>query len=184
MKRIITFLGALLLAGGVALAQGPGMFGGFPEGERPQFDEEQMSKFMEEMEEMSDPVRIATKQADRVMEQVGLSDEQYKQVFKIYKQEAQVQVNKMQQSMSNGMRSGMMGGPGMMMGGPGGFNMADMQRDMSDRMKQASEEAQKEMKKNFDKRSKKMAKVLDAEQFNKWLQLESQMLTSMSQVEE
>ena len=190
MKKLLASFSALLLVGGLALAQPGGFGGGFPgggfprgDGERPQFDEEQMSKFMEQMEEMTDPVKIATKQADRLQEQLGLDEEQYKQVYKIYKQEAQVRINKMQQQMS---RPGAMGFGGPPMGGPGfggpggGFDMTAMQTQMTDRMKAASEEARKEAEKNFDKRSKKMVKVLTPEQFNKWLQIEKQMIAPPS----
>ena len=114
----------------------PQGFGQFPEGEqRPMVEPAQMK-------------------ADRMKEELNLTDKQYKKVLKVFKAE--------QSAMHPSNES--MGGPGGGMGGPG-MGQGGRPQGPPPGMTQLSDE---EMEKIISKKEKKLRKILSAEQFDQW----------------
>ena len=113
--------------------------------------------------EQQDPEQIAQEQTDRLNELVGLTPKQYKKIYKFNKKQAQERQDAMADMMPQGRPEGFPGGPGMGPGGPGG-----PRGDGQFRRGPRSEEMQKLMEEQKEKRVKEYRKVLTEEQFQKW----------------
>ena len=173
MKKILS-IAAMLTVAFCAVAQ--------PQGGRPQGGPQQQGEKLNR-----EKVNPAQMKADRMKQELSLTDKQYKKVLKVYKQEE----NSMHPQNDGGMQGGPgmggpggmpggMGGPGMgpggMQGGPGmggpgmggpGMGPGNGQRPQGPPpgMQQLSDE---EMEKILSKKEKSLRKILTPEQFDTW----------------
>ena len=142
MKKILS-IAAMLTVAFCAVAQ--------PQGGRPQGGPQQQGG-----EPNREKVNPAQMKADRMKQELSLTDKQYKQVLKVYKQE--------ENSMHPQNDGGMQGGPGM--GGPGmGPGNGQRPQGPPPGMQQLSDE---EMEKILSKKEKSLRKILTPEQFDSW----------------
>jgi len=170
MKYVLTLAAALVMTF-TAVAQPPQGQGPrgreFPQG-GPKFEQQ-------------DPEQIAQEQTDRLNELVVLTPKQYKKIYKFNKKQAQERQDAISDMMPQGRPDGFPGGPGMGgnrpqrppmgqgrpdgmgPGGPGG-----PRGDGQFRRGPRSEEMQKLMEEQKEKRVKEYRKVLTEEQFQKW----------------
>ena len=172
MKYVLTIAAALVMTF-TAVAQPPqGRGPQGPDGERfrPQF-------------EQKDPAQIAQEQTDQLNELVGLTDKQYKKIYKFNKKQAQERQDAMADMMPQGRPDGFPGGMGPGMGGgrperpPMGQGRPDgmgpggpggPRGDGQFRRGPRNEEMQKLMEEQKEKRVKQYRKILTEEQFQKW----------------
>ena len=159
MKKIIAFAGMLAVAFcAAAQPQGQAQFPPRGEGQGPRPMENQ-----------------AQMKADRMKQELQLTDKQYKKVLKVYQKEEKAMHPESEGGMQGG-PGGMPGGMGGMqggMGGPGGGQMGGPGMGQGGQrpqgpppgMQQLSEE---EMEKILAKKEKKLRKILSSEQFNAW----------------
>ena len=118
--------------------------------------------------EQKDPAQMAQEETDRLNELVGLSQKQYKKIYKFNKR----QYDQMQSKRENAMPQGFPGGrpDGMGPGGPRGGQRPDMGQGRP-RMGGEMQEMMQEMKAN---KEKKYRKVLTPEQYQKWESFEAE----------
>lgn len=179
MKQLLTFAAVLLMAT-MAFAQ--------PQGQGPRGREFPMPgpQF-----EQRDPAQVAQEQTDRLNDLVGLSDKQYKKIYKFNQKMERQRQNEMENMMPmgrpegfpEGMGPGMGGGrperpmgqgrpdgmgPGM---GPGGM---PPRGDGQFRRGPMNEDMQQLMEKQQEKRVKKYRKILTPEQFQRWESFEAE----------
>lgn len=142
--------------------------------------------------EQREPSQVAQAQTDRLNELVGLSDKQYKIIYKFNLKMERQRQNEMENSMPAGRPEGFPGGgmgPGMGGGrperpmgqgrpdgmgpgnGPGGM---PPRGDGQFRRGPMNEDMQQLMDKQQEKRVKKYRKVLTPEQFQKWESFEAE----------
>ena len=116
--------------------------------------------------EQRDPAQVAQEQTDRLNDLVGLTDKQYKKIFKFNQKMERQRQNEMENMMPMGRPEGFpagMGPGGMPPRGDGQFRRGPMNEDM-----------QQLMEKQQEKRVKKSRKVLTPEQFQKWASFEAE----------
>ena len=137
--------------------------------------------------EQRDPAQVAQEQTDRLNDLVGLTDKQYKKIFKFNQKMERQRQNEMENMMPmgrpdefpEGMGPGMGGGrPERPMGqgrpdgmGPGGM---PPRGDGQFRPRPMNEDMQQLMEKQQEKRVKKYRKVLTPEQYQKWESFEAE----------
>ena len=175
MKRMIT-LAALLMMTITAWAQ--------PQGRGPQGREFPMPgpQF-----EQRDPAQVAQEQTDRLNDLVGLTDKQYKKIFKFNQKMERQRQNEMENMMPMGRPEGFPEGMGPGMGGgrpecpmgqgrPEGMGPGGMppRGDGQFRPRPMNEDMQQMMEKQQEKRVKKYRKVLTPEQYQKWESFEAE----------
>ncbi|MCK9625897.1 MAG: hypothetical protein M0R23_05475 [Bacteroidales bacterium] len=126
-----------------------------------------------------DPKNMAKQLTDKIDNLVNLSEKQYKKIYKINLTAFKSQINNMfagrmgqgGPNMGGGRPPMGQGGPGMGQGGPGmegGMpQMGEMNEERSKQIKEDIEEARA-------KKAKKYKKVLDAQQYQKWMQFENE----------
>jgi len=174
MKRFLTLVCVALMTSALAMAQpGGGFGGGMPGGGMPGMSGGSSSSV--------DTKEIATKMADRLKEQLDLTDQQYKKVFKVYRQEAQYQNNTSSMSgfgggmPGGGFGGGMPGGMGPGMGGgmpEGAPSMGSLPEGAPEFDKDKAPGMLKLDEKGQEKVNKKFEKILTPEQYKKYLNLQ------------
>jgi hypothetical protein len=134
-----------------------------------------------------DPKNMAKQLTDQIDNLVNLSEKQYKKIYKINLTAFKSQINNMSAGRSMGQGGPNMGGgrpmmgqgaPAMGQGEPGmGQGSSGMGGGMS-QMGEMNEERSKQIKEDIDearaKKAKKYKKVLDAQQYQKWMQFENE----------
>lgn len=126
------------------------------------------------------PEQIATRKTEHLNRELGLTEKQFKKVYKIYLKQAQTLQGEMESRFAERMESGRppMGGPGGpgggMRPGPGG---PDMRGERPEGMPRGMMPgiSMEESEKDLAARDKKMKKILSEDQYAKWRKLESQM---------
>lgn len=157
MKRIFLIIGATLLAYSSAMAQDDK-----PQDAKPQQEQRQAPKRLT-------PQERATMQADRLKEELELTEDQYKKVYKAILNREKETENLMPVGRPGGMRPGGMrpGGGGGMRGG-GGPGVAKVNTGMN---------SYQEKIKSFRERcDKKIKKALTEEQYAKYEEYEAKRL--------
>lgn len=96
--------------------------------------------------EQKDPAQMAQEETDRLNELVGLTDKQYKKIYKFNKR----QYEQLKNQVENAMPQGFPGGQGM------GGGMQELMQEQQ------------------EKREKKYRKVLTPEQYQKWESFEAE----------
>ena len=192
MKYILTLATALLMAfSAFAQPQQPPQGQGRPDGMPPMF-----GQF-----EQKDPAQLAQDETDRLNQLVGLTEKQYKKIYKFNKR----QYNQLQTKMENTMPQGFPGGPGgpgmggsrpdgMGPGGPGGMGpggfgggrpdgmgpggprgpRGGQRPDMGQGRPGMGGEMQELMEEMKEKKEKKYRKILTPEQYMKWESFEAE----------
>ena len=153
MKYILTLATAFLMAfSAFAQPQQPPQGQGRPDGMPPMF-----GQF-----EQKDPAQLAQDETDRLNQLVGLTEKQYKKIYKFNKR----QYNQLQTKMENTMPQGFPGGSR----GPRGGQRPDMGQGRPG-MGGEMQELMEEMK---EKKEKKYRKILTPEQYMKWESFEAE----------
>ena len=145
--------------------------------------------------EQKDPAQMAQEETDRLNELVGLTDKQYKKIYKFNKRQYEQLKNQMENAMPQGFPSGQgmgggrpegmgPGGPGpggfgggrpggMGPGGPGGPR-GGQRPEMGQGRPPMGGGMQELMQEQQEKREKKYRKVLTPEQYQKWESFEAE----------
>ena len=163
MKYILTMATALLMAFlAFAHPQQPPQGQGRPDGMPPMF-----GQF-----EQKDPAQLAQDETDRLDKLVGLTEKQYKKIFKFNKRQYKSLQNEMENAMPQGFPGGFGGGrpEGMGPGGLRGGQRPEMGQGRPP-MGGGMTEQMQEMK---EKRAKKYRKILTPEQYQKWESFEAE----------
>lgn len=113
-----------------------------------------------EKKELPNPEKAARRMTDEMQKSLGLTDKQYKKVYKLNLKEEKARVEQMTSKGADGNRPPMMGGaPGggfPPMGGNGGPGMPPPSSGKND------------MRSLMEKKDKQMKKILTEEQYAKW----------------
>lgn len=114
-----------------------------------------------EKKELPNPEKAARRMTDEMQKSLGLTDKQYKKVYKLNLKEEKARVEQMKARGADGNRPPMMGGaPGEgfpPMGGNGGPGMPP-----------PSSSGKNDMRSLMEKKDKQMKKILTEEQYAKW----------------
>lgn len=114
-----------------------------------------------EKKELPNPEKAARRMTDEMQKSLGLTDKQYKKVYKLNLKEEKARVEQMKARGADGNRPPMMGGaPGRgfpPMGGNGGPGMPP-----------PSSSGKNDMRSLMEKKDKQMKKILTEEQYAKW----------------
>lgn len=114
-----------------------------------------------EKKELPNPEKAARRMTDEMQKSLGLTDKQYKKVYKLNLKEEKARVEQMEARGADGNRPPMMGGaPGRgfpPMGGNGGPGMPP-----------PSSSGKNDMRSLMEKKDKQMKKILTEEQYAKW----------------
>lgn len=125
-----------------------------------------------EKKELPNPEKAARRMTDEMQKSLGLTDKQYKKVYKLNLKEEKSRVEQMTSKGADGNRPPMMGGaPGggfpPMGGGPGGGGFPPMGGNGGPGMPPPSG-SKNDMRSLMEKKDKQMKKILTEEQYAKW----------------
>lgn len=137
---------------------------------------------------MKTPEEIAKMKTDRMQSEIGLTDKQYKKVYKYFKKDSEYRQSLLEERFSGdmppmgggpGMGGPGMGGPGMGgpgNGGPGGMGRPDGAPSQGEMGKGQRPEGRPEMRPEealvsdeyLEKQEAKLKKILTADQYTQW----------------
>lgn len=126
-----------------------------------------------EKKELPNPEKAAKRMTDEMQKSLGLTDKQYKKVYKLNLKEEKARVEQMKARGADGNRPPMMGGaPGggfpPMGGGPGGGGFPPMGGNGGPGMPPPSSSGKNDIRSLMEKKDKQMKKILTEEQYAKW----------------